>query len=59
MARQIEKGDSPLKAMVEESIGERGSKKSVEGLNKLTLYKSFGKEVRDAGTRLIRDPWVK
>ena len=54
--------------MVEESIGERESKKFV-GLNskfKLTLYKRFGKEVQfkkylhclsDAGT--IRNPWVK
>ena len=42
---KIEKGDSSLKAMVEESIGERESKKFVEGLNSkviLTLYKSFG-----------------
>ena len=48
--------------MVEESIGEREREKFVEGLNskvKLTLYKSFGKEVQfrkylhglsDAGT---------
>ena len=62
---EIEKGDSSLKvflAMVEESIGERESKKFVEGLNKLTLYKCFGKEVQfkkylhglnDAGTRLL------
>ena len=48
--------------MVEESIGERERKKFVEGLNKLTLYKSFGKEVQfkkylhglsDVGTRLL------
>ena len=43
--------------MVEESIGERECKKFVEGLNKLTLYKTFSKEVQfkkylhDAGTR--------
>ena len=46
---EIEKGDSSLKAflvMVEESIGERESKKIVGGFNKLTLYKSFGKEVQ-------------
>ena len=48
--------------MVEESIGEREREKFVEGLNKLTLYKCFGKEVQfkkylhdlsDAGTRLL------
>ena len=59
---EIEKGDSSLKAflaMVEESIGEREREKFVEGLNKLTLCKSFGKEVQfkkylhGAGTRLL------
>ena len=61
----IKKGDSSLKAMVEESIGEREREKFVEGLNskvKLILYKCFGREVQfkkylhglsDAGTRLL------
>ena len=47
---------------MEESIGERESKNFVEGISKLTLYKSFSKEVQfkkylhglsDAGTRLL------
>ena len=50
---------------MEESIGERERKKFVKGLSskvKLTLYKSFGKDVQfkkylhglsDAGTRLL------
>ena len=41
---EIEKGDSSLKAMVKESIGEREREKFVEGLNskvKLTLYKCW------------------
>ena len=31
--------------MVEDSIGERESKRFVEGLNSKPLYNSFGKEV--------------
>ena len=44
----VEKGDSSLKAflaVVEESIGERKSKK-VEGFNRLTPYKTLGKDVQ-------------
>ena len=35
---EIEKGDSAFLAMVEESIGERESKKFVEGLNSKVNY---------------------
>ena len=56
---EIEKGDISLKAMVEESIGERERKKFVYSKVKLTLYKTFGKDVQfnnclsDARTRLL------
>ena len=61
----IGNGDNSLKgflALVEESIGESESRKFMEGLVKLALYKTFGKEVQfkeylhgmsDAGTRLL------
>ena len=56
---EIEKEDSSLKAMVEESIGERESKKFVEGLNskhsgKEVQFKKYLRGLSDAGTRSFK-----